>query len=219
MRSIAIVLTIFLASNLPESHAIEFYPISTPDSTYVDGTTLMSLTSYSNGTPLDKLVQGSQTVSFSSILVKSNVEPGNWDTWGTPPATESSNPEILIHENMSALELSLSLASKTFGFELQGADFTQANFLVTFYQDTNVVGTLEQTVDGNSGALLFAGYTLNQSFTRVVIENPSANSGGWAIENIRYATTAVPEPSTYLLGAIATIACGAIARRKRAKTA
>lgn len=218
MRSIAIVLTILLASSMPESAAIELVPILTPNSDYVNGTTLMSLSGYGIGDTVQFLNNGSQIVEFVPTVTKSVVDPDNWETWGSPPATESSNPEILIHGTTSLLELKLSTASKTFGFELQGAAFNEATFLVSFFDNTNLVGSIERTVNGNAGALLFAGYAPNIAFNRIEITNPGGISDGWAIANIRYSTSSVPEPSTYVLGAIATLAFGAIARRNRSKS-
>ncbi|MBI1323058.1 hypothetical protein GC170_07705 [bacterium] len=218
MRSIAIVLTMLVASSLPESAAIELFPISTPNSEYVNGTTLMSLSGYGIGDTVQVLTQGSQSIEFSPTVVKSVVDPDNWETWGSPPATESSNPEILIHDSISPLELKITQPVKTFGFELQGAVFNEATFLVSFFDDLNEIGSIERTVNGDAGALLFAGFAPNFAFNRIVIENPGGISGGWAIANIRYSTTAVPEPSTYVLGALATLVVGAIARRNRSKT-
>lgn len=218
MRSIAIVLTLLVASSLPESAAIEIFPISNPNSAYVNGTTLMSLSGYGIGDTVQVLSQGSQSIEFSPTVVKSVVDPFNWETWGSPPATESTNPEILIHESITPLELKITQPVKTFGFELQGAEFNEATFLVTFFNNLDEIGSIERNVNGDAGALLFAGFAPNIAFNRIVIQNPGGISGGWAIANIRYAPTAVPEPSTYVLGAIATLIAGAMARRNRSKT-
>lgn len=218
MRSIAIVLTLLLATSMPESAAIEIFPIQDPNTDYVSGTTLMSLAGIGIGDPVTSLSQGNQTVSFDATLLRSIVDADNWATWGSPPQTESPNPEILIHESTNPLQITLSQASKTFGFELQGAEFVVSTFLVNFFDDQALVGSIERNVNGDAGALLFAGYAPNIAFNRIVIENPGGNSGGWALANIRYSTAAVPEPSTYVLGAIATLAIGALARRNRSKT-
>lgn len=217
MRSIAIVLTILLASSMPESAAIELFPIQDPNTAYVEGTTLMSLSGFGIGDTVHILTNGTQSIEFAPTVVKSVVDPENWPTWGEPPATESTNPEILVHESTSPLELKLALAAKTFGFELQGAEFNEATFLVTFYDNLEEVGSIQRIVNGNGGALLFAGYAPNIAFNRIVIQDPGGISGGWAIANIRYSTTAVPEPSTYVLGAFATLVIGAMARRNRSK--
>lgn len=75
MRSIAIVLTILAASSLPKSDAIEVFPISNPNSAYVNGTTLMSLSGYGIGDPVQILSQGPQSIEFSPTVVKSVVDP------------------------------------------------------------------------------------------------------------------------------------------------
>lgn len=214
MRAIAIVTTMILANFPPVAEALEFHPIANPTSTYVDGTTLMSLASIPNDESLTSLPQGPQTVTFDSAMIKWTV-PTNWETWGAPPFTETATPLILYHDGVSPLQVSLSQASRTFGFELQGAEQLDSNFIVRFYAGAMEVGSVERTVSGDAGARLFAAYSTSDFFSHVVIENPGGNSGGWAIANIRYSTTAVPEPSTYVMGMIATVATASIIRRKR----
>lgn len=217
MRSIAIVLTLIVSAWLPKASAIEFYPILQPNSTYVADTVLMSLASIPDESSVSVLEQNPQTITFESAVTKFNV-PAQWETWGSPPNTESSTPNILYHTSISQMQMSLSLPSRTFGFELQGANpDVSSEFVVKFFDGATEIGSITRTVNGNAGALLFAGYSLTNTFNRITIDNPSGDSAGWALANIRYSTTAVPEPSTYALGVIATVVLGSIARRNRTR--
>ncbi len=218
MRSISIVFALLLVTILPESLAIEFYPILQPNSTYANGTNLIPLGSITDLTPVNSVTLAPQTINFSATLTKLSV-PTGWDTWGSPPNTETQTPNILYHNTQAPLLLTLSTPSRTFGFELQGAVYVDSTYLVKFFDGALEVGSIQQVVNGNAGALLFGANSPTNFFTSIEITNPSQNSGGWAFANIRYATTAVPEPSTYVFGIVATIAIAAMAHRRSSSSA
>lgn len=213
MRSFAIVFALLLAMIVPDAAAIEFFAVPQPNTAYVNGTTLIPLGSISDNTQVNSVTLASQTVSFSATMTKLSV-PASWETWGSPPNTETATPNILYHETQAPLRLTLSTPSRTFGFELQGAEQIDSTYLVKFFDGAIEVGSIQKVVNGNAGALLFAANSPTNLFSSIEITNPSQNSGGWALANIRYSTTAVPEPSTYVFGIVATLAFAALARRR-----
>jgi hypothetical protein len=112
--------------------------------------------------------------------------PSGWETWGSPPATESSTPPVL-YSSQFGLTLSLSIPSSIFGFELEPNAFKVATFTVDFYDGSIVVGTLSQAINGSAGALLYAASDI--SFSEVVITHNTSDSsptGEFAIAQVRY---------------------------------
>ena len=156
-----------------------FTPIPLPDAAYQASTTLIGLASISDGTPLGSITDGTQTVTFDTILTKETVG-AYWSTWSSPPFSESSAPPILVSGGAS-LALSLALPSSIFGFELEPDPFGPHDFTADFYSGATLVGSIAQTVDGNAGARLFAAST-DGSFDRVVI----TGTVDFAIAQVRY---------------------------------
>ena len=108
----------------------------------------------------------------------------------------------------SSLTIQLSVPSTVFGFELEGNNLTVNPFQVSFFQGATLVGTITRSVNGSGGALLFAGSTTNQPFTRAVILNTDGLSNGFALAQLRYSVAAVPEPASI---AMMAQAIGAVA--------
>lgn len=137
---------------------------------------------------------GFLTVNFSSSVQKRTV-PDSWSTWSSPPASESSTPQVLF-STATSLELSFSQAVSAFGFELEPSNFGVYPVSAQFFSDAALVGSISLSVDGNAGALLFAASDVGSPFTKIDIAGPS--TGGLSIAQLRYASqkpsTPVPGP-------------------------
>lgn len=191
-----------------------FTIVSQPNATYVAGTTLVDLSSLADGDPLSGITQGTQTITFSQTMTKETV-PAGWATWGTPPDTETSTPEVLYQEVSRILELTLSQAATIFGVEMEPDIFGSYPMKAEFYNGATLVGSISQTVNGNGGAKLFAAED-GAGFTRVVLEETTGNSRGFAIAQLRFGPeppSAVPGPLP-LLGAAAAFRCSRRLRRR-----
>jgi hypothetical protein len=201
-----------LASIARDANA-DFTAIPQPDLAYTSSTTLIDISSIPNGTTgITSVTDGSQTVSFDSEMTKTSVGEG-WSTWNSPPAVESSTPDVLFQTESSTLTMTLGLPSTTFGFELQGNQYVPSQFYVAFMDGVSLVGFVDLEVDGDGGALLFAGSTTTSPFTSVIITNTSLNADGFAVANLRY--TAVPEPASVVMIVQAIGAVGYYGWRKR----
>jgi len=186
----------------------DFIPIAQPDSTYVNSTSLISLSGFASGTTnITSITDGVQTLQFSQAQTSAAIGSG-WATWGAPPFTESSTPQLLFKINYSNLVIDLQQASKTFGLELQGNDFSIQSFSVDFLDASSVlVGTITQNVNGSGGARLFAAMTNTNPFTRIRI-NAAVAANGFAMAQYRYSAAAVPEPASYAIMAQALLGAG-----------
>jgi hypothetical protein len=191
-----------------------FTVISQPDAAYVAGTTLVDLSALADDDTLSGITQGSQTITFSQTMTKTTV-PAGWATWGAPPATETSTPEVLYQEVSRVLDLTLSQAATIFGLELEPDIFGSYPIKADFYNGATLVGSISQTVAGQAGARLFAADDA-AGFTRVVLEETSSTSRGFAMAQLRFGpepASAVPGPLP-LLGAAAAFRCSRRLRRR-----
>lgn len=192
----------------------DFTPIAQPTAAYTSSTTLVDISGIPDGTSgITSVTQGAQTISFDQSVTKTTVGVG-WQTWGSPPNTESSTPPVLFRTFTNSLTLVLSVPSTTFGLELQGNEFVLSQFLVIFLDESlNPVGNVNLQVDGSAGALLFAASTTTSPFSRVVINDTSQNANGFAMAQLRFIP--VPEPASVIMIAQAIAAAGFYGWRKR----
>lgn len=219
----SIATIISLVTGLQNSIKADFTQITLPDSTYTSSTSLINIATISDGTPVSSITDGTQTVSLSSSLTKWTVPvPLGYSFWGSAPFTESSTPATLQTSNtQTSLTLFLSLASNTFGLEIEGSPATPgvSTFTMNFYDNATLVGSISQNVDSDSnnagaGARLIAATSFSNPFTQVVITAPlSAN--GFSIAQVRYSV--VPEPASIAMMAQAIGAVGFVVWRKRRK--
>lgn len=210
----ATTLSLFVLGTIGSSVRADFTQVVQPNAAYTSSTNLIGLGYIPEGTTaITSVTDGTQTVSFDVDMTKTTVGV-DWATWNSPPAVESNTPDVLFQTAANALALSLSVPSTTFGFELQGNDTTViSQFYVAFLQGVSLVGFVDLAVDGNGGALLFAGSTTTSPFTTVIITNTSLDSQGFAIANLRY--TPVPEPASVAMAVQAIAAIGFYGWRKR----
>jgi hypothetical protein len=209
-----------LAAALPAS--AQFTTISQPTSAYTSATTLLAITA-DNGTTVNSITAGSQTVTFSSPLKAAQVGVSGWSTWGAPPNTESATPKVLtnIVEGATTLTLTLSSGVTTFGLEIEPNTFGSYDITATFYNGSTVLGTVTRNINGSAGALLAAASSSGTPITRVVISSV-AGANGFAIAQLRYGATPVPALgpiATVVLGMLLLVALVVMTRRQRGVTA
>lgn len=162
--------------------------ISQPDAAYVSSTTLLAITP-ANGTPMNSISAGAQTVTFSSPLNAATVPGGGWSSWGSPPNTESATPRVLVSSGAS-VTLTLSTPVNVFGFEVEPNNFGVFTVTATFMNGATVLGTVTRTPNGSAGALLAAASS-TAPITSVVV-TAAAGAGGFAIAQLRYGIPSVP---------------------------
>jgi hypothetical protein len=171
---------------------------SLPTAAYTSGTNLIPIT-VPDESVIGSISDGNEMVSFSSQMTVTTVGD-DWATWGSPPNTESSTPQVLWSGDdqnfnpVTTVTFLLSVPVTIFGFEAEPDDTAGSDMMTaTFYMG----GTLEQTialnVDGNGGAMLFAaGADPGAYFDSVTLTSDI----DWAVAEVRYAT---PEPGCLAL--------------------
>lgn len=221
-----IVLAALLVITLP-AFADSFVVYTTPVPSYQAATT-----NYGGGDGLWDGVSNFDTLtslgqfSFSANMQERAV-PTTWDSWNTPPAVESSTPDVLYSLSNTQVILTLSGSPTIVGFELEPEDdatlSTQDSISVVFYNENDqVIDTLSQNVNGADGATLFAlgDTTPGASISQVVItDNTPQNQGdqGFALAQLRAGEGVpppVPEPGTLSLLGLGTLALAKRAFRK-----
>lgn len=219
----AALLVLLIAQQTPSR--ADFTPIAQPNAAYTSSTTLVDIASISDGTTVNSLTSGSQTVGLSTSLTKWTIPvPMAYSFWGSPPFTESSTPPVLQSgTTLTSLTLSFGLAVNTFGLELQGNTAVPgvSSFTLNFYDNATLVGSVTQNVNSDStatdpGARLFAATSLSNPFTQVVVTAPLSASG-FGIAQLRFGTTSVPEPASIAIMAQAIGVAGFVVWRKRRK--
>ena len=175
-----------------------------------DGNYEALTTNYGGGDGSGNFITSLGPFSFSNPQSENNV-PNSWATWGSPPATESSTPNVLWNEGFNTLTITVS-PSSIVGFELEPDNFAVEEVTAQFFDGTNLVGTIDLSPNGSSGALLFAAQT-DQAFTSVVITDLAG--GDFAIAELRYGTvTTTPEPGTMVLLGTGLLGALGVMRRK-----
>jgi hypothetical protein len=171
-----------------------------PTAPYVSSTTLLPITD-PEGSIITSISDSALTISFvsggSPLLMDVSVTPDSWATWGAPPNTESSTPTVVHSDDPTVTDVLFQFSSvlTTFGIELEPDDTSAAHDITaTFLSNGSSIGVLQRSVDGNGGALLFAG-------TGAVFDSVEVSSDiDFAAAQFRYSLAPpVPEPSSGLL--------------------
>lgn len=176
-----------------------------------DDSYIANTTNYGGGDGSGGFINSLGPFSFSNPQSENNV-PNSWATWGSPPFTESSTPNVLWNEGFNTLTISFSPTS-IMGFELEPDNFAVEEVTAQFFNGTNLVGTIDLFPNGSAGALLFAAQT-DQAFTSVVITDLAG--GDFAIAQLREGNppSPTPEPGTMVLLGTGLLGALAVMRRK-----
>jgi hypothetical protein len=189
----------------------DFVPIPIPTAAYISGTTLVPFLDPDN-TVISSLTSGPQTLSYSSPITEYTV-PATWYIWNSPPFVETSTPRVGDTYPATSLTITLSMPADTFGFELEPDLFEVEEITAQFFTSGGLAGTIDQFVNGDGGALLFAATTSTSPFTSVTITDTVDDD--FAIAQQRYGPTIVPEPSSGVLLASVLAALGTVLRLRR----
>ncbi|HLH19598.1 MAG TPA: PEP-CTERM sorting domain-containing protein [Bryobacteraceae bacterium] len=190
-----------------------FTSIPQPTAGYLSSTTLLAIAD-PEGSIVGSVSDGFLTVSFqsggSSALMDVDAVPDSWSTWGAPPDTESATPAVLAFDDPTATAMSFLFDRQlvTFGVEIEPDDTSPGNqhdVTATYWLGSTLVGTIDRSVSGDGGALLFAGS--GGPFDRVDV----ASDIDFASAQFRYTPT--PEPAAFWLAGAGLLA---IVRRRRA---
>lgn len=181
--------------------------ISSPDSGYVAGTSLLSIGA-GDYDVISSLTDGAVTMSFAPVEVRT--ASVSWGPWGSPPDTEGDMPSILYAAGLDSLTFDFDADLSVFGFEAQPDAFDITQVLVDYYLDGVYQGSVGRDVDPFAGARLLAA---NGRFDRAVV----SVAGGFGAGQFRYAlaTSVVPEPTTWALMIVGFGAAGSMIRMRR----
>jgi hypothetical protein len=202
----AFLTAVFLCLFTFPSARAGFVPIMNPGNadplggTYVSATHLITITA-PEFSMLSSVTDGTLTASFSTQVQVLEVSTGSWGSWSSPPFSENANPTVLWTQGLATLTITFSKPVNTFGVEMEPNQIglpTLPTMTATFFAGALTAGSIVRSVDGDSGARLFAAVATSPSapFTKVVLSN---NSGDFGIAELRYSTpavTGVPELST-----------------------
>lgn len=223
-RILRVALLIGMATCLPAFG--QFAPITSPVPTYTGGTTLINIAG-ADGTIVNSIADGTETVTLSQSLSEQTVPGGGWGSWGSPPNTEGNTPRVLaVFSQVNSFTMTLSVPMATFGFEVEPDNFVTATINASFYNGGTLLGTVSRQVAGNAGALV-AGASSSLPITSIVVTF-SANSGGFAVARLRYGSTflaslvpAVPAltPAAFTGLALCLAAAGSLLARRAKQTA
>ena len=109
-------------------------PFPNPTPAYLNATTKIDISGLPFDSSNDFITDGKVTVTFDTPLIKRGPVPTGWDTWSSPPFSESANPDVLFSPQTS-LTMTLSNPVRIFGFELEPDGFGTFTYTADFYFD------------------------------------------------------------------------------------
>lgn len=173
--------------------AASFVPYGHPTRAYTHNSCRLDLKKYPIGQAIGVVGPCGNILTLQAEpparLIHEQVPTTGWETWGTPPAVEKAQPDILTVETYEPLDVRLRRTSIVGGLEIEPKGNESATFTATFYdyEDTrgclgNVLGTITRTIGGNQGARLFA-INANPGFRCIRIT--STEGAAYALAEIR----------------------------------
>ncbi len=178
-----------------------FVPISTPGSTtvccgiYTSATNVFALPG-TDETLFNNLTSGSETLTFSTQFMRLSV-PTTWNSWSSPPQSETSTPDVAWSNFQNSATLTLSAPVAIFGFELEPTYSGVHQYTVGFLNGSTPLGSIVLSPSGDAGALLFAGEVSGAPNLNLIDTVTISGDSDFALANIRYGE--VPEPASLLL--------------------
>jgi len=130
-----------------------------PGAAWKNKTCVFNLSAIPDGTSVSSLSQCGTTISFSTAMIKASV-PSSWGTWGSPPSTETSTPDVLQSNGQTSVTVTLSTAKSRFGFEAEPDPFSVHTICGSFFTPGGGPhGSQCRDINGNAGARLIAAQT------------------------------------------------------------
>lgn len=173
--------------------------------------------------PDDASLEGGSVSSLPSPLggdlqfspaVQHLVVPGTWSTWsqGNPAGLD-----VYFSNGASSVNMALPPQTQAFHFYAQ-----PNNFSVYTIRAEHQDGTfLELDVDGSAGATGYGFYVTDASYLTSILVTSAQGAAGFALAQFQIAgpdgsVGEIPEPGTFLAGALIAAAAWPILRRRRA---
>jgi hypothetical protein len=161
---------------------------SSPVLAYTSKTCVINLNAIADFTTLDSVTGCGMTIHFDFTMDKRTVPGGGWASWGSPPNTETATPRVLFANGATSVTLTYSSRSRTVGVEAEPQSFAVHSISATFLRQNGAsLGTITRDVDGNGGALLFAGKVKSTKASARVrsLTLETDDTTGFAIARIR----------------------------------
>ncbi|MGZ8631530.1 MAG: hypothetical protein ACXWZF_11290 [Actinomycetota bacterium] len=130
---------------------------NTPTLAFTSKTCVINLSAIPDDTVVNSVSGCGVEVHFSVPMAKRTV-PVGWSTWGSPPNTESSTPEVLFTQGATEVVLTYSVRGRRVGVEAEPEPFGVFPIRATFRRGNGTkIGKISRNPDGDAGALLYAG--------------------------------------------------------------
>ena len=85
-----------------------------------------------------------------------SVPNGGWNTWNSPPNTESGTPKVLWTQGALSVTPTLAKPATTFGFEAEPDPYAAHTINAVFRNGVTILGSISRPINGFNGALLLA---------------------------------------------------------------
>jgi PEP-CTERM motif-containing protein len=213
----AIILPVVTALTVAQAPAAKAAIIAVDDSgSWITGTNTIANQGYDlvtvpNGSEPEFSIISTLSSSLGDLTFSPEVDKrfvgSNWATW-----SNGYTGEVYFSQGSSSLTITLPSAISAFDFYAEPNLFDTFEIVAT--AQNGVSTTLSQLVNGDSGAKYFGFYaTDGDLISSITITDPSGNADGFAVGQLRLATS-VPEPAT-MLGLLTVASFGVTLRRQQ----